>query len=719
MQLRDAVDDVTFVQGRFTVATSRQTFTFLLIGAVCSLVACGGNSSSSHPAQPSIAIALNPAPTSTSVPVGNTAGITFTPVISNDAGNYGVDWAITCPLSTVSASACGTLSIAPSFHSTSGTAVSYIPPATMQTGSLSVNVTVFATADHTRNVSTPVTVTSYTDVLKGTYVLQVMGADGSQNPYQTTGVFVFDGNGNIPSGEQTINSSSSGFFSSQYTVQDSTVTASTYFIGADGRGTMNLNLRSSLGTNVETLSFVVLSTSKAMVAELDGNSASGTLELQDSNAASAMPMGAFAFVTTGSDAGSAAVPGGGIPVPTAIGGVFNIDNTPLMGYISGNGSLADQDYYNTKATKRALQSCVPPLGVTGSVSPPDSMGAVTITLTGTTCFGILGPASIQYTGYIVDATHIRLIESDDVNGTSGFLTAGLAVSQGSAAGTFTNASLAGPYAFGVLGYDINAAASSTFTSAGVFNADGIGSLTGINDTLYFGDSAAFTANALTGTYSMDSGLIGRAALTLKFKGPSPKPKTTVLLYLTGDGTPPLMLWSEGEDINFPAIGTGIADPQSANASTLSFGSSEKYGVSFAQSVGAEVDGTGQMTSAVTGVTGTITGTVDDLIDSLLTGGTPFLLTDTFTLPADSFGRIAGTFKNTAGTAGPFVEYYLVDDNHGFFVETDLLNTTLGSFAQACDVTNISSCQAAARQSSAHAVRSRRSNITKNPPMATH
>jgi len=577
-----------------------------------------------------------------------------------------------------------------------------MPPANLQTGSLVVDVTVFATADHTKNVSTQVTVTSYTNMLTGTYVLQVMGSDG--NPYQATGAFVLDGKGNITSGQETINSSVSGFFSSTYTVQGSSGTPSTYFIGPDGRGTITLNLQQSNGTNapVQTFTLVVLSTSNALIAELDSSSASGTLELQDSAAAGTMPAGAYAFVMSGTDSGTFTNPNGSALLPTAIGGVINIDNSPSQGSISGNGSLADQDYYNSQGTKAALESCVPPAGVTGTVSSPNALGVVTITLTGATCFGIKQPGTIQFTGYIVDASHIRLIESDDIDGTGGFLTAGIAVSQGSAAGTFTNSSLLGPYVFGVLGYDINAVSPSSFTSAGVVNADGKGNLTGISDTLFPGDGAAFTANRLTGKYLIDRTLIGRAHLNLGFSGPSPKPAATVLFYLTGNGTPPLVLWAEGEDLNFPAIGAGIAYPQAINASSLSFGNPEKYGLRFTRNVSSvETDGSGEMTSTIRGVTGTLAGTVDDLNNNLPSGGTPLSLTDTFSLPADSFGRVGGTFLNTSGSSGPFVDYYFVDDNQGFFIETDLLNpsvlspgVSLGFFAQACDVTSATSCQSA-------------------------
>lgn len=681
------------------MVATRPISTFLLLAAICFLAACGGSSSHSSPSATGVSIALNPAPSATSINVGNATGIQFNPTVSNDPNNYGVDWAVTCSQSTVTVGACGTLSI-PTFHSASGTPVSYIPPAFILAGTLTVNVTVFATADHTKNVTTPITITSYAAVLNGTYVLQVRGSDSNTYPIEKTGVFLFDGNGNITSGQQTVNSVVS--FSATYTVQGSAM-PSTYFVGPDGRGLITLNLLpvGSATPIQETYTFTVLSSADALVAEVEpnlGNSASGTLELQDPSAAMTIPTGAYAFVTNGSDSGSPNGPGEGIPVPTAFGGVFNVDNNPSTGLISGNGSLADQDYYNSTGVTRKLLSCMPPTGVTGSVSQPTSLGIVTITLTGATCFGQTFPASIQFTGYIVDATHIRLIESDDLNGTAGFLTAGIAVNQGSAAGTFTSASLTGPYVYGVLGYDINAAVPASFTSAGVISADGTSAITGINDTFYPGDSTAFTGNALTGTYSLDANQIGRADLAPRFSGSLPKPNVSLLAYLTGTGTPPLILWAEGEDANFPAIGTGIAYPQSANASSFSFGNPEIYGFSLTQGP-SETDGSGTMQSTINGVAGTLTGTLDNVNnnDFPSAAGLPVRLLDTFTLPADNFGRIAGTFMNT-GIAGPYFEYYLVDDNHGFFEETDLLSSGLvgiGYFAQACDVTSSTSCQAAA------------------------
>jgi len=690
---------------------------FLLLGTICFLAACGrSGSSASSQSAPGVSIALTPPPSVTSVAVGNTTGIQFNPVVSNDPSNSGVDWAVTCSQSAVSAGACGTLNIA-TFHSASGTPVNYIPPAFLYTGSLMVNVTVFATADHTKNVTTPITVTSYAAVLNGTYVLQLQGSDSNPFPLESTGVFLLDGNGNITSGQQTLNTV--GGFSATYTVQGST-TPSIYFVGPDGRGLITLNLQpTAMAAPIqETYSLMVVSSADALVAEVEpslSTSAFGTLELQDPSAAATMPTGAYAFVTNGSDSGSVNSPGAGAPVPTALGGVFNIDNHPSLGSISGEGSLADQDYYSSTSGARTLLSCVPPAGVTGSVSQPTALGIVTITLTGATCFGETPPASIQFTGYIVDATHIRLIESDDVNGTGGFLTAGIAVNQGSAAGTFTASSLSGPYVYGVLGYDINENVPLSFTSAGVIDASGA-AMTGISDTFYPGDSTAYTANALSGTFSLDAQKIGRANLAPNFLGSSPMPQVGFLAYLTGNGTPPLILWAEGEDPSFPAIGTGIAYPQSANASSFSFGNPETYGFSLTEAP-TETAGSGTMQSTINGVTGTLTGTLDNTNANEFPSapGPPLSLLDTFVLPADNFGRIAGTFMNTGG-AGPYFAYYLVDDNQGFFEETDLLTSGqvgFGYFAQACDVTSSTSCQVAAEKSFARRAPKRSNSRNRN------
>jgi hypothetical protein len=706
------------------------------LAALVLLAGCG-SSGSTPVQQKTLAIALNPPPSSTTVPVGDTTGIQFTAVVSNDPGANGVDWAITCTaVDPDGGPNCGSLNIS-NLHTASDAAVNYLPPAVVPydsngqvVGSQTVNITAFATADHSKNVTTTVTVSSYVNVLNGTYVFQVQGSDANAYPYQATGAITLDGTGNITSGKQTFNS----VFGFSRTVDSTQVNpaadnanyfaGSTYFIGPDGRGTITLSNLTDDGGNLtsETFSLVVLSSSQAMIAELDSNSSVGTLELQDSTAATTLPTGSYAFVANGVDSGGDTVDKNG-PIPIAFGGVLSIDSS---GNISGAGSLADEEY------NKKFISCPVNTGILGTVSQPGAFGTVLITVAGQpSCqdsdglSAMFGPA--QFLGYIVDATHIRIIENDDPNGSGGYLAAGLAVGQGSAAGTFTNASFSGPFVFGVLGANttsINAPLTpSSLTSVGVVNPNGSGALTGYTDTFLQlignGNGSAQVSSPFTGTYQTDP--TGRTLWSsLSFNKAAFKPE--YVAYLTGNGTAPLVLYGEHFAGNLASVGTGIAYPQAPSPSTLSFGNPEAYGVSFTQQNGTETDGTAHMTATSAGISGSLAGAADDFNGNLLlnyAGTGPLTLADTFTLPADSFGRITGTFLNdpTVG-AGPYVNYYLADNDHGFVVETDALDpvnptgqVALGYFAPACDVTSTTSCQQAARKFGGRVVKRNTSHKT--------
>ena len=703
------------------MAAMRRILTLISAAAICLLAACGGSSSHTT-TQTAVTITVTP-PAITTIPAANTTGLTFTATVNNDPGNYGVDWAITCT-STFPAG-CGTLNIT-TMHSASPSTVSYLPPADFAVGTLTVNVTAFATADHTQNQTTALTVTSYSNVLNGgtpgNYVLQVQGSDSNGAPYQIAGVFTFDSNptdasyGTITAGEETLNTMS-GFSASYNVQQGSGSLPSTFFVGPDGRGNITLNLQpTSISGNPiqETFSLVVISSSKALIAELDSNSSAGTLELQTATALT-LPA-SYAFVARGVDSGQNLLADKNGPMPIAFGGILNVDSS---GNISLAGSVADEDY------NKKLISCPANNAITGSVLQADSFGRVLIDLVGqSTCLDSNGnPATFDPTqlyGYIVDANHIRLVENDDLDGASGFLTAGLAVGQGSAAGTFTNASFSGPYVFGILGANIPTTSTQTLvpsslTSAGVVNADGSGGLSGYTDTFLQFDSVGSPASVSSpfsnGNYQTDS--LGRVAWTnLVFNVGSFKPD--FITYLDSDGTP-LVLYGE-TNASYLSVGAGIAYPQATPP--LTFGSGETYGVSFTQQTGSgEDDGTGQMTSSYNGTTILLNGMADDLNgNNFPASGTPITIAESFIQEENPAGAIMGTFMtygNSSGNTVPALyNYYLVDDNHGFFIETDLINSFqvgLGYFAQACDVTSATACQTpAARPSTGHAAKRRNS-----------
>src|SRR5262249_6950345 len=360
--------------------------------------------------------------------------------------NAGVDWSATCQ----GGGNCGSLSAA---HTPSGQPTTYTPPSTLSKNSETVNIVAFATADHTQNVDAPITITGFGSNFNGTYVLQAQGVDSSFAAYQFAGVLVLDGNGGITSGEQTVNftDQSVGALLSE----SNPVTGGSYFIGTDGRGTITISTNNpNVGSGgTETFSLVFLSSSQALITQTDFSaSASGTMDLQTNAAALS---GGYAFVVNGTDIGTF--------LPTAMGGIFNIDSPNT---ISGNGSLSDRNLDGTLALRQTLS---------GTVSNPDAFGAVTLDLS----FGFTS-SPVQFVGYIVDATHIKLIESDNSSGTGFSSTGGVAIGQGPATGTFNTASLSGAYVFGVPGVDLTenlfGTTPSTFTSVGVFTADGSGNL---------------------------------------------------------------------------------------------------------------------------------------------------------------------------------------------------------------------------------------------------
>ncbi len=659
------------------MAAQRWVLSLLLAAVISVLAGCSSSTANVQnpvaPPQSSVAIAFQPEP-APSLAVGFTENITA--VVSNDPNNYGVDWSLTCQSSGNCGSICPSTNPTCGFtttHTTSGSAVTYTAPTTISGESMAVEVVALATANQNQNVVAPITITTFDSTLKaGTYVFQAQGIDSNLNPYQIAGAIALDGNGNITNGEQTANYITG-------TLSDANLTG-TYFLGNDGRGTITINANDrNIGANangVETFAFVLLSSSQALISQFDiasaqtGTSATGTLDLQASAAA---PSGGYAFVVNGLEISRF--------VPLAFGGILNIDSPNT---ISGNGSVIDE-ILQFKAN--------PDVAVSGTVTAPDSFGAVTINLSG----GFIPnhpPAKVQLTGYIVDNAHIQLIESDNVAGAGFGSTAGPAIAQGAATGTFTsNSSFSGTYVFGISGVDLSMQNSqpNTMTSAGLFTADGNGNLiNGFTDTFLLLNSVQGTSSqpqtgaqisaAFGGTYALDSSGTGRATLTLDNFNPNPRYgfQPSLFFYLTGNGNPALAL--EGGDTHYQLLGSGIAYPQSTAAAAFS----GVYGFSFTQQNGSETDGTAQMNANPSANANPPTGTVSGLADASNGDGQGNAFLGAYNTPTSNVpfsGTLYGNPNAQINSVFPLapavpmaVDYYIIDPEHGFWVETDLVNS---------------------------------------------
>jgi hypothetical protein len=298
------------------------------------------------------------------------------------------------------------------------------------------------------------------------------------------------------------------------------------------------------------------------------------MELQTSVAA---PTGGYAFVTRGTDINFAGI---------VMGGVLNIDapNT-----ISGVGSITDLAYNDFSGLVTFPNS-----PMSGSVSASDSFGAVQISLTPTS----FPSPSIQFTGYVVDTTHMALIESDNTAGAGFGLTAGVAFAQGSATGTFTtNTSFSGSYAFGIFGPDASGATFSFLSSAGIFTPDGSGSLNNgyVDEFLLQGGSDLQISDGFQGTYTVDPAGTGRVDTnsSITYSQATNGTGPELVFYLTGTGTQALVLDADIEPaLGGAGVGTGIAYPVTAGAAFAGL-----YGLTSTQNFfgSIEVDSVGEIT----------------------------------------------------------------------------------------------------------------------------
>ena len=313
----------------------------------------------------------------------------------------------------------------------------------------------------------------------GNYVFFLTGEDSTDSFYSVAGVFSVSGTGTITGGEQD-------FVDLGLEGHDTIASCNNCILETpDGNVQITLNTGDANigvnGTGVEILDASMVSTSNGLLTEYDTwASGSGTLDLQTSTAA---PSGGYAFFTAGLD-------GFEQPAPVAIGGVINVTSA---GNISGAGSVFDQNDGGILSSDQLFAA--------STVTSPslDGMGMVTFTLTpqttSTTVF------EFALVGYIVDASHIRLVETaDSFNGTTG----GTALGQGSNTGTFSNSSLSGSSGvFGAVGADVN----GPLQAAGLltFNVDG-----SVSGNLSFNDFVAMspqggTALAAEGTTPCTSG----------------------------------------------------------------------------------------------------------------------------------------------------------------------------------------------------------------------
>jgi hypothetical protein len=213
-------------------------------------------------------------------------------------------------------------------------------------------------------------------------------------------------------------------------------------------------------------------------------------------------------------------------------------------------------------------------------------------------------------------------------------------------GSFTNASLSGPFAFSYTGSD----GGGFLAVAGSFQTDGAGHITSGMQDINSGFSI-FTNVSITGTYTVRSD--GRGSATLN----SSAGNTTIDFVIVAGGHALITRF----DAN--ATGSGTIDQQTTSAfSNATLAGTFAFNLSGVDAASNPLAVAGNFTSDASG---TITSGVSDSNDSgAVTTNSPL----TGTIPVNSNGRGAATVNTTLGTLT--FAFYVVDATHLKLVEVD-------------------------------------------------
>jgi hypothetical protein len=298
--------------------------------------------------------------------------------------------------------------------------------------------------------------------LNGTYVFSIVGNvnDQTSDFIAMAGTFSADGAGGITGGALDINTTA---FSSAVT--NNPITGGSYTVTGDGRGKATLNTATPLGNSI-VVAFALSSSEHGLITQFDSNgSGSGSFDLQTS--VTQPPAGRYAFGLSGIS-GTSVTTGSGIPAAAA--GLVTLN---------GSGSATGQMDYNDDSSPSLFT-----INSGSTVLAGSSPGTATL---------MTSNGNLHFDVYPVDATHMKMIETD-----------GFPILAGDLFAQSSSAFPSGQIVFTMAGLDYPAG-GLPLAVGGFMTSDGSSTISGGSEDYNDGGSTDSTPLAFSGAFSGSGG----------------------------------------------------------------------------------------------------------------------------------------------------------------------------------------------------------------------
>ena len=466
--------------------------------------------------------------------------------------------------------------------------------------------------------------------LEGPYAFSYSGKD-AKGFYEAAGSFTADGAGNIANMIEDVVAADIA------PKAPTTAATGTFAVGPEGttQATMSDGSTWEFVLTGNAIASAGRPAQQALLVRFDKTaSGSGTINQQDPVAVNLpLPFGPYAFQISEQ---------GTFKTIFAAAGKFQ-----SSGLIGNSGSLTPGVWdLNEAGTVQTDDTTL-----AGSFSPDASNpGTGRGTLTLTTTRSLTTQTSFVFAFYVIDATHLKLIETDGKT-----FSAGDVYSAPNTSGLFSSASLKkGNYPFTLAGQN----SKGPFSQGGVFTSSGSGQITGGEMDVNAGvgsislgaliTSTTYSVDPQLGriTFSLTSSLAGKTVGTWNYAG-----------YQASNGA---MLMVETDSVNVLSVVSGTAFLQTSNA-----GLQGNYAANFTgTSSAAQQDTIGQFAVNNTTIS---TGTLNlNMLPGGVTAGTPIV--QALIVAPDTNGR--GTATISTSSQDYPIAYYVIDQNTVLAIASD-------------------------------------------------